>query len=82
METIIDFQRYRSEGQLFWNWNVLGDDTRGANGFDSLEDAVEAFFDDEGHEDVILAFGVAFPDGYDPLQGLTDDVYRIIKTEE
>lgn len=74
----IDFQRYREDGDLKWNWGVVGDDTIGMNDFNSLGDSVKNYFQNEGHT-VTLAIGEGFPAGYGPLTRISDDLYRIVK---
>ena len=80
-QEFIDFQRYRNQGNLFWNWGVLGDDTRGENNFTTMSDAVMAYFNSVG-ESVTMQIGEAFPEGYGPLVKMSDDLYRIAKGED
>ncbi len=72
----IDFQRYRQEGESYWNWGTPADDARGENNFETLSDAVTAYFASV-NETVTMEIGVAFPAGYSGLQKISDDLFRI-----
>lgn len=78
-EQYIDFQRYRDEGALLWNYGVLEESGEVEPGFETMSDAVIAFFASVD-ETVTMQPGEGFPDGYSPLAKISDDLYRITRT--